>query len=241
MVEISPSNIRRWTRSRVDVVPSNASTGSLVPSSNLSWHDKQCKMLHRLLSVLPDSRARLTWVAYITAGRALMLFEVALLLLHPPTSHTPPLSHRPFFCPRLCHFIFPDSIIRYHQKNIKYARQQSHASGTSFLQHQVGAHPHHPHPRRTSRGTEDQEDHQGTHLLRLQMLATRDQAPEAICVQEPEEARADREPRVRRQRLRGMRPDENRPGVPARGAEGREETLSRTRQHQEINNSFDTN
>ena len=118
MVEISPSNIRRWTRSRVDVVPSNASTGSLVPSSNLSWHDKHCKMLHRLLSVLPDSRARLTWVAYITAGGAFMLFEVALLLLHPPTSHTPPLSHRPFFCPRLCPFIFPESIIRYHQKNI---------------------------------------------------------------------------------------------------------------------------
>ncbi len=73
------------------------------------------------------------------------------------------------------------------------------------------------------------------------MLVARDQAPEAICVQEPEEARTDRKPRVRRQRLRGMRPDENCPGISARGAEGREEALSGTRQHQEINNSFVSN
>jgi hypothetical protein len=95
------------------------------------------------------------------------VFEVALLVstLSHIFSHFSYLSLKPLIPHIPAHLLFtlPITISN-------YGRQQSHASRTSFLQHQVGTYPYHPNTWWTSRGPEDQEDDQGTTMLRLQML-----------------------------------------------------------------------
>ncbi len=70
---------------------------------NVFWHDKQCKLFHQLLSVLPDSRARVARVACITAGGASI--EVDLPLLHSPTSFNLPLTVHYLCCHNPLHSV----------------------------------------------------------------------------------------------------------------------------------------